>query len=116
MTARFTLVLALLTASLAAPAMAEESKEESCAYEAQVMSAVQQARLDNVARDKVAGHIAASSPAWPERYNAAIPGLVDYVYQLKRRDLRQNDFGAIWNQQCVDMWDQRQEMIKNLKN
>lgn len=111
-----TIRLALVLALMAAPALAAEDREETCGYEAQVMTAVQQARMDRVAQGDVAAHITASAPAWPERFNAAIPGMVDYIYQMRRRDLKDNDFGAIWKQQCLDMWDQRQEMIKQLQN
>ncbi|GHG90389.1 hypothetical protein [Pseudodonghicola xiamenensis] len=118
MTIRLTFAAAALAAMTALPAAANApvTKEEACGYEAQVMAAVQKARLDKVAQDKVAEHLVASSHAWPEQYNAAIPGMVDYIYQMKRRDLKANDFGAIWNQQCIDMWDQRQQMIKQLNN
>lgn len=108
--------LALAAALLATPAVAEDSKEDACGYEAQVMAAVQQARLDRVKQADVAGHIAASDPTWPQNYNAAIPQMVDYIYQLKRRDVKANDFGEIWLQQCLATWDQRQEMLKDMKN
>lgn len=116
MTTRLALVFALLAAPALAAGSQTDEREEVCGYEAQVMTAVQQARLDNVAQDKVVAHIAAGTPAWPENYSAAIPGMVDYIYQLRRRDLKNNDFGAIWKQQCLDMWEQRQQMIKQLKN
>ena len=108
--------LTLAAALLATPALAADKKEEACRYEGQVMAAVQQARLDRVAKGKVADHIAASNPSWPENYSAAIPQLVDYVFQLKRRDLKQNDFGAIWEKQCLESWEQRQEMLKAMQN
>ncbi|WP_417674770.1 hypothetical protein [Pseudodonghicola sp.] len=121
MTTRLALAAAFALMPLAVlPAGAEEAaavtKEAVCGYEAQVMAAVQKARLDKVAQENVADHIAAGPVTWPEQYNAAIPGMVDYIYQVTRGDLKKNDFGAIWNQQCLDMWDQRQEMIKQLKN
>ncbi|MDK3019470.1 hypothetical protein [Pseudodonghicola flavimaris] len=114
----FAAAIAVGVSALALPALAEQelSKEESCGYEGQVMAAVQQARLDRVAQDKVAAHIAAGNPGWPAQFNAAIPGMADYIYQLRRKDLRGNDFGAIWKDQCIAVWDQRQEMIKQLNN
>ena len=39
---------ALVLALLATPALAEDSKEVSCGYQAQVVAAIQQARLDRV--------------------------------------------------------------------
>lgn len=109
--------LALAAALLASPALAEISKQEACGYEAQVMAAVQQARLERVRKDKLAAHIAASNPSWPQNYNAAIPNMAEYVYeQLKRHDLKQNDLGALWLQQCLDSWEQRQQMLKDMQN
>jgi len=108
--------LTLAAALLATPALAADEKEDACRYEGQVMAAVQKARLDRVAKGKVADHIAASEPTWPENYSKAIPQMVDYVYQLKRRDLKQNDFGVLWEQQCLQTWEQRQEMLKAMQN
>ncbi len=101
---------------VAMPALADDSKEVSCGYEAQVMAAVQQARLDRVKKESVAQHIAESSPTWPDNYNAAIPQMTEFVFGQKRKDLRKQDLGELWKQQCLATWDQRQEMINNLKN
>jgi len=102
---------------LATPVLADEDgKEVACGYEAQVMAAVQTARLDRVKKQDVAAHIAASDPQWPESYNRAIPNLVEYVYQQKRRDLKKIDLGQVWLEQCLATWDQRQEMLQQLKN
>ncbi len=108
--------LTLAAALLSTPVLAADAKEEACRYEAQVMAAVQQARLDRVAEAKVADHLAASEPSWPENYNAAIPQMVGYVFQMKRRELKQNDLGALWEQQCLQTWDQRQQMLEDMKN
>lgn len=108
--------LTLAAALLATPALAADKKEDACRYEGQVMAAVQKARLDRVRQGKVAAHIAATNPSWPENYSNAIPQMADYVFQLKRRDLKQNDFGAIWEQQCLQTWEQRQEMLKSMGN
>ena len=108
--------LTLAAALLATPALAQDSKEEACRFESQVMGAVQQARLDRVAKGQVGEHIAANAPGWPEKYNAAIPQMVEYIYDQKRRVLKQNDFGAVWEQQCLQTWDQRQEMLEAMQN
>lgn len=111
--------LTLAAALLATPALAADEavkKEEACRYEGQVMSAVQKARLDRVKQDDVAAHIAATNPSWPENYSKAIPQMAGYLFQLKRRDVKKNDFGAIWEQQCLQTWEQRQEMLKAMNN
>ncbi|MEK0162844.1 hypothetical protein VWX35_09580 [Phaeobacter sp. A36a-5a] len=108
--------LALVAALLAAPAYAAEKKEESCKYQGQVMAAVQQARLDRVKQADVAQTILNSDPAWPEQYSKAIPQLTAHIYSLRKRDLRDNDFGALLEQQCLANWDQIQKMQKQLQS
>ncbi|WP_293573107.1 hypothetical protein [Phaeobacter sp.] len=100
----------------AAPAFAEDSKEDSCRYQGQVMSAVQQARLDGVKQEDVVETIVAAEPAWPDAYSNALPQLSAHIYGLRKRDLRKTDFGAILEQQCLDNWDQIQEMKKQLQS
>ncbi len=101
---------------LATPLLAAETKEQSCGYQAQVMSAVQQARLNKVKQADVASTIAAGNPTWPANYSAAIPQLTQFVYSQKMRDLRKTDLGATLRQQCIENWDQIQKMQKDLKN
>ncbi|MFD3189047.1 hypothetical protein ACFMPD_02075 [Sedimentitalea sp. HM32M-2] len=108
--------LVLVTCLFATPVLAAESKEKSCGYQGQVMSAVQKARLDKVKEADVAATIAASNPPWPANYSAAIPQLTQFVYSQKMRDLRKNDLGASLRAQCIENWDQIQKMQKNLKN
>lgn len=108
--------LALVACLFATPLLAAETKEQSCGYQAQVISAIQKARLDRVKQADVASTIAASNPIWPANYNAAIPQLTEFVYSQKKRDLKKTDLGANMEQQCLENWDQIQEMQKNLKN
>ncbi|SFU05851.1 hypothetical protein [Sedimentitalea nanhaiensis] len=108
--------IALAACLLATPVLSAETKEQSCGYQAQVMSAVQQARLDKVKEADVATTIAASNPVWPDNYSAAIPQLAQFVYSQKMRDLRKNDLGAVLREQCIENWDQIQKMQKDLKN
>lgn len=107
--------IALAAALLAAPAYAAEIKEQSCKYQGQVMAAVQQARLDRVQQDAVEQTILDSEPEWPEAFSKAIPQLTTHVYAMKRRDLKNVDLGAVLEQQCLQNWDQIQEMQKQLK-
>ncbi|ABF64875.1 hypothetical protein TM1040_2143 [Ruegeria sp. TM1040] len=99
----------------ASPASADDyGKEDSCKYQGQVMAAVQAARLDRVPEAKVEETIRASNPEWPENFSNAIPQLTQHVYQMKRRDLKNIDLGEVFETQCVENWDQIQEMKKNL--
>ena len=106
----------VLVSLLAAPAFAEENKEESCGYQADVVAAIQKARLARVKESNVEKVILADNPSWPETYNAAIPELTSWIYQQKRRDLRKVDLAADLRTQCIENWDQIQEMQKGLKN
>lgn len=92
--------LTLAAALLAAPAYAEDTQAESCAYQAQVVAAIQQARKDRVKEQDVPAAIAATNPTWPENYNAAIPLITPWVYEQKMRDIRQNDLAAAWSDLC----------------
>ena len=92
---------ALVLALLATPALAEDSKGVSCGYQAQVVAAIQQARLDRVKERDVPEAIAASNPTWPENYNAAIPLITPWVYEKKMRVVRQNDLSEAWKEVCL---------------
>ncbi|MEM9575916.1 MAG: hypothetical protein AAF999_02755 [Pseudomonadota bacterium] len=109
-------VIALALTSFGAPVLAEASKEESCRYQGQVMAAVQKARMDRVSKDKAASEILASGPTWPDEYSNAITPMVEQVYSMKRRDLRKNDLGALFEQQCLANWDQIQAMKKSMQS
>ncbi|WP_299043550.1 hypothetical protein [uncultured Tateyamaria sp.] len=85
----------------AAPALAQETKEETCALQAQVVAAVQQARLDRVDERDVQAHILAQSPEWPEKYNNAIPLIAPWVYEQKRRVIRKESLSDAWNELCL---------------
>ena len=110
---RLTLAAAVL---LAAPAYAADKKEASCKYQGQVMAAVQAARLERVKLQDVEQSILDSEPEWPEEYSKAIPQLAAHVYDMKRRDLRNVELGEVLEQQCLENWDQIQEMQKQLQS
>lgn len=110
------LVIAFALATIGTPMLAEASKEESCRYQGQVMAAVQKARMDRVSKDKAEATILGSNPTWPAEYSQAIPPLVDQVYSMKRRDLRKNDLGPLFEQQCLANWDQIQAMKKSMQS
>jgi len=104
---------AVSLACLAVPAFAEENKEESCGYQGAIASAIQTARLDGVREKRVEKKILANSPAWPENYNKVIPTITGWIYQIDKSQLRSNDLGAIWQEQCVTNWDAIQQMLSN---
>ncbi|WP_415401877.1 hypothetical protein [Tateyamaria sp. SN3-11] len=95
---RFSLILA--TAMLASPALAQD-KAESCGYQAEVVAAVQQARLDRVSERDVQTHILGQSPTWPEQYNSAIPLVTPWVYEQKRKVIRDESLADAWSELCL---------------
>lgn len=110
MLARMALITAL---ALPGAALAKQSKEEACALQGNVMSAIQQARLDRVSKAKVIPTVYDANPDWPESMKSALPGMVDWVYSMKRRDLRKVQLGPVTQQQCLDNWDALQDLAKN---
>ncbi len=105
---------AVLTFSMQS-ASAQDSKEDSCRYQGAVMAAVQDARMTRVKQEKAEANILESEPDWPAQYSKAIPQLVEHVYAMKRRDLRNIDLGAVFEEQCLSNWDQIQQLQKNLQ-
>ena len=91
------LALALMTTAVSA----ETDKEKDCGYQADVAGAVQKARLDGVSEKKVRASIEATNPAWPERYNNAIPVFAAQIYQIKKRNLKKIDLRSEWLGTCL---------------
>jgi hypothetical protein len=94
-------VLALLGACLAVPAVAAETKAESCGYQADVVAAIQKARLDRVKERDLTKTILATNPEWPTNYTAAIPLIAPWVYEKPRRVIKNDDLGAAWKELCL---------------
>ena len=97
-----TLSAALLSAVIAAPVMAAVTAEESCGYQADVVAAIQQARLDRVKERNLAETLAAAEPAWPENFNATIPLIAPWIYEQKMKVIRKEDLGAVWKERCLE--------------
>lgn len=97
---RSTLILAAALMGLAAPTWAKDNKETSCGHQAEVVAAIQQARLDRVKERKVAEHVLENA-VWPESYNTAVPLLTPWVYEMKMRDVRKLDLAAAWTELCL---------------
>ena len=98
---RFTQVAALC--AFAMPTLAADyiSKEADCGFQADVVAAIQAARLDRVQEAKLAEIIAQTNPTWPDEYSNAITILGGPIYQLKRRDLKKVDLGVQWKEACL---------------
>ena len=93
-------VLFLATLNVNA-AIAASDKETTCSYQAQVVSAIRQARLDGVKERDVQATILAAGPEWPENYNAAIPLLTPWVYDKRRREIKNQDLAAGYKELCL---------------
>lgn len=93
--------LSIIAVLLATPVLAAETKEESCDYQAQVVAAIQKARLDRVRERDVPKAIAATNPTWPENYNNAIPLMTPWVYEQKMKVVRKEDLAATWKELCL---------------
>lgn len=91
----------IAVACIAAPAFAQETKEESCALQAQVVAAIQQARLDRVSERDVQAHILAQDPTWPEKFNNTIPLITPWVYEQRRRIILNESLSDAWNELCL---------------
>lgn len=103
--------IALVLAVGAVPAFAQQSKEQTCALQNDVVGAIQQARLDRVRQRNVIPTLMEENPEWPRALEANLPLLVDWVYSLRRRDLRDNALGEAAEAQCLDQWDQIQSLV-----
>lgn len=100
----------VLAVGLAHPVMAGE-KEDICKLQGEIMSAIQQARLDRVSKSKVVGKVMEDNPEWPAKLeDEALPQLVDFIYAMKRRDLKDVDLQVVTEQQCLDNWEQIKAM------
>tara|TARA_R110002020_G_scaffold67179_9_gene176507 strand:- start:38904 stop:39206 length:303 start_codon:yes stop_codon:yes gene_type:complete len=95
------LLTVALSVAVAAPAFAQSAKEKDCGLQADVVGAVQAARLDRVKERDVATHIADGTPTWPENYNAVVPLVTPWIYGLEMAELKENDLSAAWTELCL---------------
>lgn len=102
MTPMLKIAAAMLTvAALSTTAFAADTKEQSCAHQAAIVSAVQDVRLDGVREQAAPAVILEAEHSWPDAYDAAIPIIAPWVYQQERRDLRTKDFAGAWLELCL---------------
>ncbi len=94
---RFVCAVALIGS--ASPLFAASAKD--CGYQADVVNAVQTARLAKVKEREVPKHVAASGPAWPEAYNNVVPLVTPWIYEMKMAEVKSADLGAAWKEMCL---------------
>ena len=107
------ITLAWVGSALAA---SQAEKEAECQFQADLMGAVQTARLERVTKDDVLPRVRAANPDWPAGIDTAIPTLVEYVWSFKRRDLRKIDLAADTRTTCLENWDQIQRLKDSVTN
>lgn len=95
------LLSVVLSVVVAAPAFAATAKETDCGLQADVVGAVQAARLARVKERDVATHIVDGTPTWPEKYNAVVPLVTPWIYGLEMSEVKENDLSAAWNELCL---------------
>jgi len=98
---KYLMILPLALTLASTSAFAQTDKEVDCGHQADVVAAVQQARLDGVREKNVRASIEETNPAWPERYSNAIPVFAAQVYQIKKRDLKKIDLRTEWMGTCM---------------
>ncbi|MCX7566430.1 hypothetical protein OS189_08755 [Sulfitobacter sp. F26169L] len=91
----------VVCAALAGPAVAATAKEKDCTYQSDVVASVQAARVARVGEGKVATHVADTSPAWPEKYNAVVPLVTPWIYSMKMAEVKKADLAAAWKELCL---------------
>lgn len=92
--------LSAVAVTLAASGAQAADKAEVCGYQADVVKAIQQARLDRVRERKVQEYVLENA-TWPENFNTAIPLLTPWVYEMKMRDVRGQDLAEAWTELCL---------------
>lgn len=108
----------LAALGLAAPGLAatEAEKQAECAFQAELIGAVQAARLKWVRKSKVTDTLLEQNPDWPAGVAGALPAVTDYVYSIKRRDLKSVDLAAQTKATCLQNYDQIQAMKNSVSN
>jgi hypothetical protein len=98
---RISLIAAFCAFAVPAYAADDISKAADCGFQADVVAAIQTARMDRVKEADLTAAVAATSPTWPDQYNNALTVLAGPIYQLKRRDLKGVDLGEQWKEACL---------------
>jgi hypothetical protein len=109
---------AIAISLLAVPATAatQAEKKKQCQFQADLIGAVQTARLDRVKKAKASETVLAANPEWPEGAAQAMSPVVEYVYGIKRRDLKKVDLAADTLTTCLENYDQIQALKNSVEN
>lgn len=91
----------VLSVAVAGPSFAAGDKATDCGYQADVVAAVQAARVARVGERKVPEHVAQTSPEWPGKYNNILPLVTPWVYGMKMAEVKANDLSAAWAEMCL---------------
>jgi len=86
---------------MALPAHADAAKEADCGHQADVVAAVQAARVAGVAEAAVAQQVSGSVLGWPEKYDAVVPLVTPWVYSLAAEELGTTDLAVAWKDLCL---------------
>jgi len=108
--------LAAFALALPAGAASAAEKEAQCALQAELMGAVQTARLERVRKNRVTDKLMEQNPDWPAGAAQALPALAEYVYSIRRSDLRQVDLAAQTRATCLQNHDQIQSLKNSVTN
>ena len=108
------LVIGAAVLATSGPAFAASRKQRECAEQGALVGTIQQARLAGVRRAQLRDAVAKAQPDLSEAMLDTVPQLGDFVYGLKRGQLKQINLGQVTQQQCLDNWDQVQQMRKQL--
>ncbi len=116
---------ALCAAILALPAMAQTTSDTDaqdatklaqCELSANMIGAVQQARLDRVRKGRAAAKVMNANAAWPDSVKTALPTIVEFVYGLPRKDLTTQDLRETTRVQCLQQYEQVQGLTGSASN
>ena len=84
---RILVISALVGATaLATPALA--GKKEDCQLQADIVNRATELRLERTSQQKALEIMTSGDDAVAEKYLGAVPHLVDWIYSLKRKDLK----------------------------
>ncbi len=92
-------ILSIVALSVSAvPAFADQKDE--CEQQAAVVTRAAELRLEGKNQKKTVEQLQAGDPAVTEKYVPAVPHIVDWIYTLKRKEVRQ-DPGAAYLASCL---------------
>lgn len=104
---------AVLAGSVSADTSAQQKQ---CQLQADVMGAVQAVRLERVRKSKAQEAVLERNPDWPESLSTALPAIVEFVYGMKRRDLKAVDLTKDTMTTCMENFAEIKALGETIKN